>query len=238
MSELANLFEHLPMIIYWEKDLEGRFVSCNQRFNAFHGLQSGEVIGKTDYDFHPVETANRYRAEDTRVLELGTVLPNQVWMVPDANGVLHWWVSTKTPVRDEKGALKGVAGAMYEIADAAGMMSPYDRLENALRLMHGEYDRNFKTAELAKVLHLSVSQFNRIFREVMGQSVKDYLTSLRVEVAKGLLLQTDKSLAEIALEIGFYDGSEFGKRFKKKEGVTPHAYRRTLRSLGRKISSP
>ncbi|MGJ8696258.1 MAG: helix-turn-helix domain-containing protein [Verrucomicrobiaceae bacterium] len=229
MRGLQELFEHLPMVVFWVKDREGRFVRCNRRFEDFHGLGRGEWKGMTDFDLHAPEMAARYREEDERVIEAGEALPNEVWMVPDRKGVLHWWVSTKAPVMSPEGEICGVAGAMYEIADAAGMMSPYDRLEGALTLLHQEYGRTLSGEELAKASFLSVSQFNRVFREVMGQSVKEYLNSLRVEMAKGLLLQTDKTLAEIAGEVGFYDGSEFGKRFKKKEGVTPREYRGRLR---------
>ena len=159
------------------------------------------------------------------MIERGEPLSEQVWMVPDGKGVLRWWMSSKTPVRDLAGEVTGVAGAMYEISTAAGMLGPYQRLEKALTLLHENYADNLRAEDLAKVSSLSVSQFNRVFRETMGTSAKDYLSNLRVEMAKSLLLQSNQSLADIAIEVGFYDGSEFGKRFKRREGVTPRAYR-------------
>lgn len=225
MREIAKLFNYLPMVVFWVKNTEGKFVQCNRGFELLHDLASGEVIGKTDYDLHPAAVSARYQAEDALVIERDEPLTDQVWMVPDGKGILRWWISSKTPVRDESGVVTGVAGAMYEISTAAGMFGPYQRLEKALAMLHENYAESLKASDLAKVSNLSLSQFNRVFWATMGTSAKDYLSNLRVEMAKSLLLRSNKKLAEIATDVGFYDGSEFGKRFKKREGVTPRSYR-------------
>jgi len=231
MSELGSLFTYLPMIVFWEKDLEGKFRRCNSGFEELHGMGEGEVIGKTDFDLHPPEIAGGYRAEDELVIKRGEVLANQLWMVPDRMGILHWWVSTKTPVRGAEGKIKGVAGAMYEINDAAGGMSPYGRVEAALRLMHERFREALRSEELAEVCHLSVSQFNRVFRSSLNQSPKAYLNRLRINASKKLLIESEMSLSEIGVNVGFYDGSEFGKRFREQEGMTPRAYRVRLQEM-------
>ncbi len=90
----AELFGYLPMVVFCTKDRRGIFVRCNRRFEEFHRLEAGGGIGLTDYDLHPAEIAGRYRAEDKRVTACGKAVPNQAWMVPDAKGVLHWWISS------------------------------------------------------------------------------------------------------------------------------------------------
>jgi len=231
-DELAELFEYLPEVLFYSKDAEGRFIRCNEEFEKWHGVGSGDTIGKTDFDFHEPEIAGGYRAEDLRVMELGRALPRQLWLVPSADGVCVWWISSKIPVRDSSGSVIGIAGAMYRVGDqVAGITGPHARIEAALKLMHEKYSCTLAVDELAKACNLSVSQFNRVFRNMMRQSPKVYIQGLRLGEAKRLLVESSLTLTEVALQAGFYDGSDFGKHFRKTEGMSPRAYRMKLRNM-------
>jgi YesN/AraC family two-component response regulator len=59
----------------------------------------------------------------------------------------------------------------------------------------------------------------------MGISFSEYLTSVRTSVAKKLLEQTDMTILDISLEVGYQDPSYFSKIFRKKEGMNPGDYR-------------
>jgi two-component system response regulator YesN len=60
----------------------------------------------------------------------------------------------------------------------------------------------------------------------MGLSFLEYLTSVRMSIAKNLLKQTAMSVMEVCLEVGYQDPSHFAKTFKKKEGIHPTEYRK------------
>lgn len=229
--DLVGLFDYLPMVVFYSKDKDGMFLRINRRFEEMHGLEHGTGVGLTDYDLFTTEIACRYRAEDKLVMDSGKPMPNRAWIVPDGKGVLHWWISSKTPLKDAQGNVCGVAGAMYEIAGVGGMMEPFARLEPALELMHGNPAEAITTDSMASACNYSVSQFNRVFRQLMGQSPKQYLVRLRLELAKGLLSQTDDPVSEIAMNVGFYDASVLGKKFRENEGLTPRQYRMKLREL-------
>ena len=229
--DIGELFEYLPMVVYYSKDENGVFTRCNRRFEEMHGLERGEGIGLTDYDLHSSEIANRYREEDRRVMESGKSVPNRAWMVPDGRGMLHWWISSKIPLKDSNGESCGVAGVMYEISGVGGIMEPFSRLEPALKLIHEDPTSSLTTDQLAGVCHFSVSQFNRIFRQLMGQSPKQYIVRHRLELAKRLLAQSDVPLTDVAMQVGFYDASVLGKKFREHEGLTPRQYRLKLREL-------
>ena len=64
------------------------------------------------------------------------------------------------------------------------------------------------------------------FKQKYGITVVDYLTELRIEESKKLLLETDMTVSEIADEIGFSDTSYFSKVFLKTIGISPSLYRR------------
>lgn len=230
-ESILGLFDHLPMVMFYVKDAQGVFVRCNPRFEEFHGLVKGAAIGLDDFSLHHPTIASRYRAEDRKIMETGNPATNRIWLVPGAKGLLRWWVSNKLPTHDAAGKISGIAGVMYEISDAKGMTEPFARIEPALKLIHSVLHSSLTTAQLAAACHYSESQFNRIFRDLTGQSPRQYLLHHKIEIAKDLLARTDLPLSEIAYQSGFYDASDFGKRFREIEAVTPRQYRINLRKL-------
>ena len=228
---IAGLFEHLPMVAFYMKDLDGFFIRCNPRFEEFHGLASGKAIGLNDFDLHPTEIASRYRAEDKKIMESDKLTPNRTWMVPGADGLQRWWLSSKAPTHDANGEVNGVAGVMYQVSDVAGMTGPFQRIEPALALIHSNSEDELTTRQLASACNYSESQFNRIFKQFMGFPPRQYILRHKLETSKGMLSSTDLPLSEIASRSGFYDASDFGKRFRAHEGITPRHYRMKLQKL-------
>ena len=93
--------------------------------------------------------------------------------------------------------------------------------------------QNFKgkmrSVEVAKVAGLSQGRASHLFREETGYSLSDFNTKLRVDYGKHLLLNSDMNLADLAIEIGFFDQSHFTKTFKKIEKMPPSHFRRKYR---------
>ncbi|HEY9054376.1 MAG TPA: helix-turn-helix transcriptional regulator, partial [Rectinemataceae bacterium] len=79
--------------------------------------------------------------------------------------------------------------------------------------------------DVAKEVFVSPSYFLSLFKQETGQTFVDYLTSLRVEKAKALLASTEKSVMEIADEVGFSNPNYFSSIFKKATGMTAKEYR-------------
>ncbi len=98
----------------------------------------------------------------------------------------------------------------------------------AISYMDLHYTENITLEELAEAINISPIYLHRLFNKVMGQSPYHYLLGKKMNLAKRLLLTTDKSLAEIAYEAGFSSQSYFGAVFRKEEGVTPLQYRREM----------
>ena len=75
--------------------------------------------------------------------------------------------------------------------------------------------------------HFSLSSYyvSRYFGRCAGVPFREYITRLRIDYAKKLLLDTDEPVREIVERVGYLDASTFGKRFKQVEGVTPTEFR-------------
>ena len=85
---------------------------------------------------------------------------------------------------------------------------------------------------LAEEFHLNPQYISQLFKSEIGVGFLAYLTGIRMERAKKLLLTTDLPVAEVAEQCGYGDYRVFTKVFKKNEGVTPSQYRRDFRENG------
>ena len=81
-------------------------------------------------------------------------------------------------------------------------------------------------AVLAEQFHLNPQYISQLFKCEIGVNFLAYLTNIRMEKAKKLLLSTSLSIAEVAEQSGYGDYRVFTKVFKKSEGITPSQYRR------------
>ena len=97
-----------------------------------------------------------------------------------------------------------------------------------------EYIKENKKADLsldmvAEKVNLTPQYLSKYFQKYMGVSYIKYLNSLRFESAYKDLVNTDLSITNIAIEIGFPDAKAFNKLFKKVYGVNPGEYRKNLK---------
>ncbi|GAB2046124.1 hypothetical protein AGATL06_26230 [Agathobaculum sp. TL06] len=82
---------------------------------------------------------------------------------------------------------------------------------------------------VAKQVNVSTNYFSLLFKQVMGQSFVSYLTELRLQYAKQLLLSSDYRSYEISYRCGYENATYFSTIFKKYFGVSPKEYRRKYR---------
>lgn len=85
-------------------------------------------------------------------------------------------------------------------------------------------DPNLSISHIAAMMDLNVSYMGSLFKKVHGQSISQYLTALRMKVAKQLLEQGDRRIFEIADQVGYIDVFYFSRRFKQTYGCSPKEY--------------
>jgi len=95
-------------------------------------------------------------------------------------------------------------------------------LQKVVKLIHKDIDKpNFSSDDLSKKLLISDSQIYRKIKAITGKSTAVFIRSIRLKYAKELLLNTDKSVSEVAYEVGFNDPSWFSRAFKNEFGFSP-----------------
>jgi PAS domain S-box-containing protein len=110
-----SLVETLPLNIL-RKDLHGRFTFANLRFQETVGKTLPELLGKTDFDFYPAETARKYSRDDARVMRGGDVLEDvEEYFRPDGKRIFVQVI--KAPVFDARGRVVGVQGIFWDVTE-------------------------------------------------------------------------------------------------------------------------
>ena len=97
-----------------------------------------------------------------------------------------------------------------------------------IRYLQEHLDKEISLNILADEFHLSSQYISQLFKSEIGVNFLAYLTSIRMERAKKLLLATSLSIGEISEKCGYADYRVFTKAFKKEEGSTPSQYRRNF----------
>jgi len=93
------------------------------------------------------------------------------------------------------------------------------------------YKGKLRAGEVAKAAGLSKSRASHLFREETGSSLLEYQRKLRIDRGKHLLMNSDLSLADLAVELGFFDQSHFTRTFKQTERMPPSHFRRKFRDV-------
>jgi len=223
-----DLFDSLPSVYFYAKDMNHRFTRVNRAMAELHGCGSPEeMVGRSDLDYHTPVLAAQYVDEDRAVLASGEALKDRIWLVPGADGLPRWFCSSKFPLRNDAGELAGIAGVMrpHEGASTSGR-DAYARLTPALDHVTQHYGSPLTVELLAGLCHLSVSQFQREFQRCFNCPPFAYLLGVRLLMARWRLQHTSDPVGAIALESGFYDQSHFTRAFHQANGLSPGAFRK------------
>ena len=106
-------------------------------------------------------------------------------------------------------------------------------VERVIDAMHQHLDEDFSLEDMATVAIMSPFHLNRVFRQLTGVPPCRFLTALRLEAAKRLLLTSGLSVTDTSLEVGYNSLGTFTRRFTELVGVSPGRFRRLAKSGAR-----
>lgn len=99
------------------------------------------------------------------------------------------------------------------------------RIANGLDYLASHYDEVVSIDKLAKICGASPTNLRRIFKQAVGMSPQAYHIHLRVQMATTLLQNTDRSVLDIANQVGYITLSSFNRHFKSRTGMSPREWR-------------
>jgi len=99
-------------------------------------------------------------------------------------------------------------------------------VDQAVRLIELNYYQELTLENVARQIYLSPCYFSRLFSEIKGLNFSKYLTQVRIEKSKKLLINTNLNIKQVCKQIGYRDSRYFSMVFKQYVGITPTGYRR------------
>lgn len=100
-------------------------------------------------------------------------------------------------------------------------------MQEAARYISGNFNKELTLNDVAARVNMSPSYFSKKFKGATGFGFKEYLINLRLNKAALLLLETNLSVTDIAMNCGFNDSNYFGDIFRRIKGMSPLNYRKS-----------
>ncbi len=230
-AHFHTLFDHLPGVCFYSKDVRGRFMLVSRGFLQHHQMRhEQELVGLTDFDVTPHHMASGYVRDDARLLSGKSRCVERVELWFDKQGTPDWFFVSKVPLRDTGGRICGTAGVVRRAAEHEMQLPMIQGVARAVEIIRRDFAGPVVLSEVARACGLSMRHFQRRFQHAFGFNPQEFLMKTRVAAAMKLLEETNLSASEIANRCGFVDGSSFAEQFRLRVSQSPTAYRQTLRN--------
>lgn len=102
------------------------------------------------------------------------------------------------------------------------------QVKKALDFIEENYQKDISLDEISEKLNISSYYFSKLFKEQQGEGFVEYLTRRRIDKAKEMLLDPEKSIKEVGIACGYGDPNYFSRIFKKSTGMTPSEYKEKI----------
>ena len=99
-------------------------------------------------------------------------------------------------------------------------------IRKAMAYIHARYSEPLRREEIADHIGISADYLTDCFRQELGITPITYIRRYRIREACELLRNSDQSITQVALAVGFSDGAHFTRTFTREVGITPRAFRR------------
>ena len=223
------LFQALPGVIFWMKDLHGRFMFVNNAFCYEVAMRdAADLIGCKDEDVFPHELAVKYQADDERVIVSGQALWSASELTPTRLGGVEWRSTSKIPLLGKDEQCVGTAGISRRMGHDEGLPLPtrHHKLAVIVANIYERLDEGIDISEVANRAAVSISTLERLFRKHMNTTPRRFIMQAKMSAACDRLINTGMQVSEVAASLGYGELANFSRAFSKEMGMSPSSYRR------------
>ena len=228
---IEQLLDHVPDIAFFVKDSQGRYRAVNQSLVERCGCQDKkELVGRHVREIFPKELAQLYAGQDQKVVRTGRAVIDHLELHWYAHRRPGWCLTTKLPMRDQHGAIVGVVGISRDLRAPGDRETIPASLASTLEYLENHCDETISPSSLAQRAGLPAVRFARLIKRIFRLTPNQLIMQTRLAEAARLLTETDRPVAEIAYDCGFYDHSAMTRAFRSATNLTPTQFR-SLRKL-------
>lgn len=221
----------LPIKSLYEEDYpihtERKLLECVQSGNvegaAFHGKQIADwLIGSCQHQLMDIKLKVLEFVLNAEMIcfESG----GSMYSMEDRRGYLQTIFELKTQEEVSTWFLVKIREAVMKVQKGREENS-VSLVKRARDYIKNNYFREISLDDVSREVNISPYYFSKLFKEETGENFIEFLTGIRMEKARDLLVNTDKSMKEICSEIGYSDPNYFSRTFKKNMGVTPTEFK-------------
>lgn len=197
---IQTILDNIPFRA-WLKDEDGKFVEVNKTYLEASSKSIVEIIGHTDYDIWPEETAKKYRSEDLEVMQT-----KKQKIIEDRFNVASgnvWFETIKTPFYDKNGVVIGTMGISRNIGERKAMEEKLLASEEKFRLLFENMSSCFSLHEVIKnedgePIDFTFLMVNKAYEDFMNQNLKDVIGKTMLELNPN----SDKEMIQNYCEVG------------------------------------
>jgi len=223
---LEQLFDQTPDIAFFIKNSAGQYTVVNHSLVERNGMRDkSQLIGRRPRDLFPGDLGRIPSDQDAMVIRSGRPILDHLelhWRAPHRP---VWCLTTKLPLRDAAGNLRGLIGISRDVRAPVGVKDIPAGVARALDHLEKNYADPVSPSSLAKRSGLSSSRFARLVKRIFAITPSQLITKTRLAAASVMLRETRRSVADIALDCGFFDHSAFTRAFRSATGMTPTQFR-------------
>ncbi|MFC4104183.1 AraC family transcriptional regulator [Paenibacillus xanthanilyticus] len=164
------------------------------------------------------------------LIQLEQLLGIQVLLTPDNRTLFQRLLQIRNPEEIERILIEEAIQPMVRVMKEKTNRQFRSLSDQVAAIVREEYDRELSLELIADRLHYNPNYLSSIFRKEYGITFSEYLMNYRLDMAKKWLIETDLSVKDIAERLQYQNPQNFIRSFRKKENVTPGAYRKEQQS--------